>query len=198
VARSRYLLALAAQQAFISLSATVVYFQQARLFAALVHDPATRTRIFALVDLGVNLLSLLLQSLATGRILAGLGMGFALCLHPVFAAAGLLAVAAWPSLAVVTAVQGLRRALHYGVERPAREALFTAVPREEKYKAKSFIDTVVYRGADAASAAGWAGLTGLGLGLPAAALAATPLVVAWLLLARYLRRRHAALEASAA
>jgi ATP:ADP antiporter, AAA family len=87
--------------------------------------------------------------------------------------------------------------VHYALERPAREVLFTVVPREEKYKAKSFIDTVVYRSGDALSAWGWRLLGSAGLGLSGVALAVTPLAVAWLLLARYLRRRHAALEAAA-
>ena len=40
-----------------------------------------------------------------------------------------------------------------GDDKAAREALFTVVPRSERYKAKNFIDTVVYRGGDALS--GW-------------------------------------------
>jgi AAA family ATP:ADP antiporter len=51
-------------------------------------------------------------------------------------------------------VRSLRSSSHYALERPSREILFTTVSREEKYKAKSFIDTVVYRGGDALS--GWA------------------------------------------
>jgi AAA family ATP:ADP antiporter len=195
VARSRYLLALAAQTLCFTTSATIIYFQQARLVAALVPDSAARTRLFAAVDLAVNLGSLALQSLATGRILAILGLGFALALHPVVATLGLLATATWPGLLVVTSVQALRRVVHFAVERPAREVLFTVVPREEKYKAKSFLDTVVYRGGDVLSAWGWKALSGLGQGLAGAALAATPLALAWLAVARYLRRRHAALEA---
>jgi AAA family ATP:ADP antiporter len=196
VARSPYLLALAAQTLCVTASATIIYFQQARLVADLVRDPAARTRLFAAVDLAVNLGALALQSLATGRILALLGLGFALAVHPVIAAGGLVATAAWPGLLVVTGVQALRRAVHFAVERPAREVLFTVVAREEKYKAKSFIDTLVYRGGDVLSAWGWRALSGLGLGLTGAALAATPLAVAWLLVVRYLRRRHAAFEAA--
>jgi AAA family ATP:ADP antiporter len=192
--RSRYLAALAAQMLLFTASGTIIYFQQARLVASLLHDSAARTRLFAGIDLAVNVASLLTQSLLTGSVLTRLGLGFALSLHPVLAAGGLLAIAAWPSLALVTVVQALRRAVHYGLERPAREALYTVVPREEKYKAKSFIDTVVYRGGDALSAWAWTALSALGPGLAGAALAATPLAVAWLLVARYLHRRHAALE----
>jgi AAA family ATP:ADP antiporter len=196
VLRSRYLLALAGQMLVGTASATIVYFQQARLVSQLIRDPLARTRLFATVDLLVNLGSLLLQSAATGRVLASLGMGVALALHPLLAGAGLLAVALWPSLWLVTAVQMARRVVHFGLERPAREVLYTVVPREEKYKAKSFIDTVVYRAGDALSAWGWRLLGAAGLGLSGVALVVAPLAVAWLLLVRYLQRRHAALEAA--
>jgi len=196
VFRSRYLGALGLQTLFGTASATFVYLQQAALFADLIRDSATRTFWFAAIDLTVNVTSLLLQSVATGRLLAATGLGLALRVHPVLAAAGLLAVAAWPSLWLLTAVQALRRAVHYGLERPAREVLFTVVPREAKYKAKSFIDTVLYRGGDAASAWAFRALAGTGLGLAGVALAATPLAVAWLAVVGYLRRRHAALEAT--
>ena len=75
------------------------------------------------------------------------------------------------------------------VSRPAREVLYTVVPREQNYKAKNVIDTVVYRGGDAVS--GWAywGLaTGLGLGLAAIALVAVPLAGLWLVLGLRLGR----------
>ncbi len=42
--------------------------------------------------------------------------------------------------------------LTYSLARPAREVLFTVVSREEKYKAKIFIDTVVQRTGDAIAA----------------------------------------------
>jgi AAA family ATP:ADP antiporter len=109
---------------------------------------------------------------------------------------GLLAVAAAPTLAVVALVQALRRVIHYAVERPSREVLFTVVGRGEKYQAKGFIDTIVYRGGDALSAQGTALLAAAGLGLGATALAAAPLCVAWLALVAWVRRRHAALEAA--
>ena len=36
----------------------------------------------------------------------------------------------------------------FAISKPVRETLFTVVPREDKYKAKNFIDTVIYRGGD--------------------------------------------------
>jgi AAA family ATP:ADP antiporter len=194
VARSPYLLGLAAHQLLVSFTGTIVYLAQARLMAALVADGATRTQLFAAVDLATNLLTLGLQSLATGRLLAGLGLWPALAAHPLLALAGLLALAAWPSLWLVTSLQALRRAVHYSFERPAREVLFTVVSREEKYKAKSFLDTVVYRGGDVLGAQAAAALFGAGVALGGVSLAAAPLALAWLAVARYLRNRHASLE----
>jgi ATP:ADP antiporter, AAA family len=46
-----------------------------------------------------------------------------------------------------------RRAGEYALVRPGREMLYTVVPPQQKFKAKNFIDTVVYRGGDAVS--GW-------------------------------------------
>jgi AAA family ATP:ADP antiporter len=57
-----------------------------------------------------------------------------------------------PTFAVLAVVMIARRAGEYALVRPGREMLFTVVPSEAKYKAKNFIDTVVYRGSDALSA----------------------------------------------
>lgn len=194
VARSRYLLALAVHQVLITFTVTIVYLAQARLFAALIPQSATRTQLFAALDLATQLVSLGLQSLAAGPLLSGLGLWPALAVHPLLALAGLLAVGAWPSLWLVTSLLSLRRVVHYSFERPAREVLFTVVSREEKYKAKSFLDTLVYRGGDALGAQAAAALFAAGVSLGGVSLAAAPLAVAWLATARYLRNRHASLE----
>jgi len=194
--RSPYLLALAGLTLLGTATATVVYFQQARLVSALLPDSATRVRLFAGVDLAVNVASLAVQSAGFARLVRRAGLGTALGLHPAVALLGLLAVAASPTLLVVASVQALRRVVHYAVERPAREVLFTVVERGAKYQAKGFIDTIVYRGGDALSAQGTALLAAAGLGLGATALAAAPLCLAWLGLVAWVRRRHGALEAS--
>lgn len=194
VARSGYLRGLAGHMLLITTSGTVLYLLQQRLVAGAFRTPAERTAFFAGVDLLVNVGSLLVQALAAGRILTSLGPGFALLLHPALSVLGLLLVAAFPSLWLVALLGGLRRVVHYGLERPAREVLFTVLPREEKYKAKSFIDTVLYRAGDALGGWGWRALGGQGLALSATALAAMPLALAWLAVAHYLQRRHAAIE----
>lgn len=194
VARSTYLLAIAAQLALHSLGSTFLYFNLARTVGAALPDPATRAALFAKVDLAVSLLALATQSLATGRIVAALGLGGTLAIVPLLSAAGFGIAAAAPRYWVLGAFQTLRRAAHFAVDRPSREVLFTVVRPEEKYKAKNFIDTFVYRGGDALS--GWlhAGLASLGLALPALSLAAIPFAAASTALAFWLGRRERQLE----
>ena len=109
-----------------------------------------------------------------------LGVGPMLAFLPLFTLLGFLALAWAPTLAVLVAFQATRRAANFAVSKPAREVLFTVIGREQKYKAKNVIDTVVYRGGDAASGWAFAGLSALGLGLPAIALTTVPLAALWL------------------
>jgi AAA family ATP:ADP antiporter len=53
-----------------------------------------------------------------------------------------------PFLFPLAISQVIRRAGEFGVAKPSREVLFTAVDPESKYKAKNFIDTVAQRGSD--------------------------------------------------
>jgi AAA family ATP:ADP antiporter len=149
-----------------------------------------RTRIFASVDLAVGVLTLLVQCFATGKLIARFGIGAALALLPVAFIAGFAVLAAAPLLAVVVGFQALQRTANFAVSNPAREALFTVVAREEKYKAKNVIDIVAVRGADAAGGWLFAALRSLGLELSALALAAIPLAAGGLALAAALGRAH--------
>jgi AAA family ATP:ADP antiporter len=74
--------------------------------------------------------------------------------------------------------------------------LFTVVSREDKYKAKSFIETFVYRAGDQIGAWTYALFAALGLGVGGAAYAAVPFAVVWLLLGFWLGRRQAQLAAA--
>lgn len=190
VLRSPYLLGILLWVSLLSVAATFLYFQQASIVAAASDDPAVRTRIFASVDLAVGLLTLLVQFFATGRFIARFGIGAALALLPAVFAAGFAALAAAPGLIVVVAFQALQRTANFAVSNPAREALFTVVGREEKYKAKNVVDIVAVRGADAVGGWLFAALRGLGLELKAISLAAIPIAAACLLLAAALGRAH--------
>ena len=111
---------------------------------------------------------------------------------------GFGALAAVPTLAVFVVVQVVRRVGNFGLARPTRELLFTVVPREDKYKAKSVIDTVVYRAGDQAGSWSYALLGMLGAGPVGVALTALPISALWLGNALWLGRRQKAMAGAAA
>jgi AAA family ATP:ADP antiporter len=114
-----------------------------------------------------------------------------LALVPVIIVAGLLVVAMAPMIWVVVGLQIVRRAGNYGITRPGREMLFTAVDRESRFKAKSVIDIVVYRGGDMITAWAFTGLTqGLGLGLGAVAFVGMFIAGVWAFVGRSLGRTY--------
>jgi AAA family ATP:ADP antiporter len=159
---------------------TALYFQQVEIVGAAVPEPAERTRLFANVDLAVNSLTLALQVVAFSRLTALLSPGWMLALMPLVSIAGFLWLGATPTLAALIAFGITRRVGEFAISKPAREALFTVVPREERYKAKSFIDTVIYRGGDAL--AGW-------VFAAASAFAAAAVAAAWAAIAFFLGAR---------
>lgn len=179
VFRSPYLLMICVHVLLLSLTSTFLYFQQASVVAGAFDSPAERTRVFALIDLSVGLVTLLVQLLFTGRVLLRFGAGVALALLALVTATGFAALAIAPVLAVVIAFQAIKRAAEFALANPARETLFTVVTREQKYKSKSFIDTAVFRGGDAASGWVYAGLRGMGFDLPAIAWTAVPIALLW-------------------
>jgi AAA family ATP:ADP antiporter len=190
VFRDRYLVAIAVQMLLFTIGSTLLYFQVAHQVAASGLDSASRTRLFARVDLAVNVAALLTGSLATGRLVGLLGLGGALALVPALSAAGFALVAGWPAFWVLAGFQALRRAGSYAVERPAREVLFTVVTREERYKSKAFIDTVVYRAGDAGSAWLARGLAAAGAGVAGSLLLAVPVGLAGVAVALWLAREE--------
>ena len=202
VLRSPYLLGVGAWVSLLSFGATIVYFEQANIVSAAVHDRDAQTRLFAGIDLAVNLLSLATQVFVTGQLLKRFGSGLAAGALPAVYIVGFAALFLAPTLAVVVVVQVVQRWMNFAVANPARQVFFTVLGREEKYKAKNLIDVVVYRGSDALY--GWVfdSLQALGLKLGAIALVAWPVAAAWLVLSARLGRtqehRAALAEAGAA
>jgi AAA family ATP:ADP antiporter len=192
IAGSPYLLGIAGYMLLYTVLSTFLYFQQARLVADAGMTSEARTGLFASMDLAVNLLALAGQTLVTARLIRRAGVAVALAVVPALTAAGFGVLALVPVLAVAVVFQVLRRAADFAVARPARELLYTVVDREAKYKAKNFIDTVVYRSGDAAGGWAFAGLGALGLALAGIAWVAVPVALLWLGLSVALGRRQAA------
>ena len=187
---SPYLLGICAYLFCYTVLSTSLYFQQVDIVGKAIPEVAERTRFFATVDLAVNAIALLLQLAVSARLAKRIGAGWMLALMPLVSIAGFAALGIAPTLAVLVVVGVTRRAGEFAISKPMREALYTAVSREDRYKAKGFTDTVVYRGGDALS--GWIfnALRAAGLGAGAIAWAAVPVAGAWLAIAFWLGRSY--------
>jgi AAA family ATP:ADP antiporter len=176
---SPFLLAICGYLLCYTALSTALYFEQVAILARELPDAAARTRLLAHVDLTVNALTLALQLFAFSRLASWLGPTGMLVVMPLVSLAGFALLGAEPLLAVLIGFGVTRRVGEFAISKPARETLFTVVPREARYKAKNFIDTVVYRGGDALS--GW-----LFAGLAGAAFVAAGIAAAWAVLGTYL------------
>ena len=103
---------------------------------------------------------------------------------------GFGALAVLPTLVGGAAFQVVRRAGNFAIARPTREVLFTVVPREDRYKAKSFIDTVVYRTGDQVGAWSFALIGLIGWGITGASLIAAMASAVWFVNSFWLGRRQ--------
>jgi ATP:ADP antiporter, AAA family len=150
---SSYLLGICGFLFCLTTTATFLYLEQTRLIGEQVVSPQGRTRLFAVMDLAVNVLTFVTQFFVTGPMISRYGLASALVLLPAVSMAGFAMVGLMPWLLVFILFTIVRRVGEYAIAKPAREVLFTVLTREEKYKAKNFIDTAVSRGGDAAT--GW-------------------------------------------
>lgn len=220
IAKSPYLQGICAFTLFHTVIGSVLYFEQQNLVSGALKDRTARTEYFATVDLIGNSLTLFLQVFVTGRLIQKLGTGFALVTQPVVACIACLGLGwmilygadafgdgwthAWPpALVAVATARILLSASNYATAKPARESLFTVVPRSAKYASKSFVDTFVYRGGDLIG--GWSfnlvnkgftvalgsfAFTTTPIALGPIALATAPLALVWLVVGVMLGRQQ--------
>lgn len=189
ILKSAYLSGISGYILLYTVLSTFLYFQQAQLFDIHFTDAASRTAAFARVDLAVNSLTLLTQLFLTGKIIKKFGVGISLAILPVICILGFFWISFSPGIVALIILQVLRRSSNYAISRPARETLFTVLSRENKYKAKSFIDTFVYRLGDQVGAWSWAAMSAAGLGICGVSLVAFPLGCLWLSIALWLGKR---------
>jgi AAA family ATP:ADP antiporter len=146
------------------------------------------------MDIAVNALTLLSQLFLTGRFIKWLGIGAALAFLPLVTLVGFGIMGFAPTIAVLVVFQTIRRAGNFAIQRPGREALFTVLDRSDKYKAKNFSDTFVYRLGDQVGAWSYTWMGIFGLGLSGLAFTMVPLSAAWLILTLWLGKKYAARE----
>ena len=188
---SPYLLGISGYVLILAVVTTFIYFTRLAMVAAVGTDLDTRTTVFAQIDLATQASTLVLQLIVTWHLMRRIGVPLTLALLPIVVAIGFAGLSAVGTLAALVIFDAVFRAVQRAIMRPSRETLFTVVSREDKYKAKAFIDTFVYRSGDVAGA--WTeGLLGrLGMGLVALTSLAIPLAVVWGALGIWLGREQA-------
>lgn len=196
VFKSPYLLGICLYMLLFTIGTTVLYFQQAEIVGARYADQESRTAFLARIDFAVQLLTIVAQLFVSGRVIKWIGVGLTLAILPLVSVIGFGALGVYSSLSLFVAFTVIRRAGNYTFANPGREVLFSVIPAEDKYKAKNFIDTFVYRGGDQIGAWSYRLLSTAGMSVSSIALIAAPMSAVWLLVALWLGRRHTVLQRS--
>ena len=191
VLRSKYFIGIAIASAIASILGTALYMFTAQLVEEAISDVNARTSFFSTINYWQNILAVLGQFLLVRHVVQRYGLGISLVLMPLLSIVGFLWLAFDPTLMIVAVFTVLRRALGFAFSKPTSDMLYSVVTPEEKYKAKNFIDTTLYRLGDLIGTWGVRGLSALGIAgisvvmLPLAAIWA--MIVLWL--GRDYRRR---------
>ncbi len=191
VMRSRYLGGIAGYILLMTVLATVIYFTRLQMVAGVADDLDARAALMGSIDMWTQIVVLILQLTLTGKLIQRFGLGVALAILPVATALGFIGLAIYGSFVVLIVLEATNRAVQRGITRPAREALFTVVSREDKYKAKAVLDTFMYRAGDVVGAQAEGALGRLGMAMGGLVSVVVPLALVWAALGLWLGRMHA-------
>lgn len=148
VFKSPYLLAICGFVVLGKFAATFIYnFLQIQLQNEAI-SAQDRTELFSQINLYSQLGTLMLQGVVVRLVIRYAGIAAAL-MAPCLVYVVLFTWVGLESTGVVLAwCHVIQQIVSYGILVPSQHVLFTVVSREDKYKAKGFIDTVVFRGSD--------------------------------------------------
>lgn len=136
---------------FAKFSATYIYNNLQLAMKTGVEEASRRTELFAQMNLMTQVGSGLFQYVFVGLLIAAIGLRATLIV-PSLVIVALFGVFSWQSsLMIMMAAQVIQQIVGYGIVSPTQNMLFTVVPREDKYVAKGFIDTFVFRLGDVVS-----------------------------------------------
>ena len=188
--RSPYLLNTAIFLLLYAVTSTFLYFSQASVVSSSFTSRGAQTTFFATIDLIVNVITLFVQIFITGHLVRWLGIAIVLSLLPVASMLGFGTIFVMPTLFAVATFQVVRRAGNFALTQPARQVLYTVVSREDRYKAKNFIDTAVYRAGDQVGAWSYALIGMVGWGIKEAGIVSVVVSAVWLVNSIWLGRRQ--------
>ena len=137
-------------------------------------DPCERTGFFARIEQIVTPLTLIIQLFLASYILRRVGSLTILFAYGVLFAIAFMAYAYHPTITTVMMVVISLRIFEYGLNKPTREAIYTKLKLQDRYKSTVFIDTFLARSGDVIG--GWfvRGIVGTGIAVLSVTWAALP------------------------
>ena len=199
VFRSRYLLSIVAIVGLYEIVSTVVDFQFSATIAHFLDGDAIG-RQFSTVFAFTNIVALVVQLFLTSFVMTRFGVGTALLVLPFAVLAGSAGFMILPILWVGSLLNTADNGFSYSINQSAKEALYVPTSKDEKYKAKAFIDMFVQRFAKALA-------VGVSLGITLTfqdfssvrwlSAFTLPVIVLWVIAARYAGRHFNELSGDA-
>jgi AAA family ATP:ADP antiporter len=165
------------------------YYYMADLVSQTFEGTDRQTQVFALLDAITNFLSFVGQLFIVRLSVRKLGVGWTLAILPIVSVIGFALLAFNPVFALLAGLQVARRSIGFGLTKPTNDMLYAVVTPQERYKAKNFIDTAVYRGSDAVTGFTVRAIGAVG-GLSGLALVCVPLAIIWSSLAFWIGRQY--------
>jgi AAA family ATP:ADP antiporter len=188
VITTRYFAVIAIALVSANFLGAMLYMYMAQLVSEAFDTTDKQTQVFALIDATTNGLSFIGQLLLVKHSVRYFGIGVTLALLPMVSVIGFLLLALNPVFVVMAGLQVLRRSLTFGFAKPASDMLYAVVSKEAKYKAKNFIETVIYRGGDVFST--WTIKFLMGFGVTGVSLICIPIAVIWTSLSLWIGREY--------
>ena len=111
-------------------------------------ESAQRLRFFATVEQVTSPLTLIVQLFLTNIIIKKFGIKNIMLMYGLLFFLAYLAYGLMPSIISVGIVTVILRIFEYGINKPTRETIFSALQKNDRYKSTVFIDTFISRFGD--------------------------------------------------
>ncbi len=169
---------------------TFLSIELARTIEQVFQNSEERTKLFSLADLAANSLTLFLQIFLTSRLINWISYKYTLMILPVFLTMGFILIGFFPSFISLIILSVFTRAGKYAILNPTSEMLFSIVSREEKYRAKNFIDTAIVRSSNVFSSWLITAVKAIGAGSQGVLILGSILGVTWCVISHWLGEKY--------
>ena len=191
VARSSYLLAIVFIVGLYEIVSTILDFQFTSTVAHFLQGEAIG-RQFSLVFAITNTVAFLVQLFLTSLVMSRLGVRTALLVLPAAILVASAGFTALPILWIGCLLNTADNGFSYSMNQSAKESLYVPTTKDEKYKAKAFIDMFVQRFAKALAVLISLGITTVFVEFSSVrwlSAVTIPLIIVWIFAASYAGKR---------